>query len=104
MAIADYAGVKVAEIRKELVETYGLDESEVKAIKGKLELVKMIEEQKTLAAIDDIDFGDESSDGDFEASNDEVVDELLEESEEVHSSPAPSICAASNNSFGRLSR
>ena len=46
MAIADYAGVKVAEIRKELVETYGLEESEVKSIKGKLELVKMIEEQK----------------------------------------------------------
>ena len=61
MAIADYAGVKVAEIRKELVETYGLEESEVKSIKGKLELVKMIEEQKTLAAIDDIDFGDESN-------------------------------------------
>ena len=46
MAIADYAGVKVAEIRKELVETYGLDESEVKAIKGKLELVKMIEDHQ----------------------------------------------------------
>ena len=73
MAIADYAGVKVAEIRKELVETYGLEESEVKSIKGKLELVKMIEEQKTLAAIDDIDFGDESNNGDFEAASDEVV-------------------------------
>ena len=92
MAIADYAGVKVAEIRKELVETYGLEESEVKSIKGKLELVKMIEEQKTLAAIDDIDFGDESNDGDFEASHDKVVNELLEQAEEKQEVSSPSIC------------
>jgi hypothetical protein len=92
MAIADYAGVKVAEIRKELVETYGLEESEVKSIKGKLELVKMIEEQKTLAAIDDIDFGDESNNGDFEAASDEVVSELLEQAEEEQEVSTPSIC------------
>ena len=92
MAIADYAGVKVAEIRKELVEKYGLEQTEVKSIKGKLELVKMIEEQKTLAAIDDIDFGDDSSSGDFEASHDEVVNELLEQVEEEQKVSSPSIC------------
>ena len=55
MAVADYADVKVAQIRKELVEEYGLDEGEVKSIKGKFELVKILEEQKTLATIDEID-------------------------------------------------
>ena len=45
-----------------------------------------------MAAIDDIDFGDESNNGDFEAASDEVVSELLEQAEEEQQVSAPSIC------------
>jgi len=98
MAVADYADVKVAQIRKELVEEYGLDEGEVKSIKGKFELVKMLEEQKTLAAIDDIDFGGEDGDGDFEKTKEDESIEAVESAEEVLVSEevgeyrTPSIC------------
>jgi len=98
MAVADYADVKVAQIRKELVEEYGLDEGEVKSIKGKFELVKMLEEQKTLAAIDDIDFGGEDGDGDFEKTKEDESIEAVESaeevlvSEEVEEYRTPSIC------------
>ena len=98
MAVADYADVKVAQIRKELVEEYGLDEGEVKSIKGKFELVKMLEEQKTLVAIDDIDFGGEDGDGDFEKTEEGENIEAVESSEEVLASEeveeyrTPSIC------------
>lgn len=98
MAVADYADVKVAQIRKELVEEYGLDEDEVKSIKGKFELVKILEEQKTLTTIDEIDFGGEDGDGDFEKTEEDKNMEAIEPSKEVLTSEetegykTPGIC------------
>ena len=65
MTTAEYTKMKVSEIREKLLGI-GYTKEQVEAIKGKANLVKTLEEEVYAS----LDFGSDSSNGDFEPNED----------------------------------
>jgi hypothetical protein len=92
----DLGSMNVADLRKELVETYNLSPEQVSQIKGKKKLVSTVQyfQQRTANAdpvddwVESIDFGkDDNDSGDWE----EIVDVNDDEEETLSAKQTPSI-------------